>query len=276
MQQKVNSPRYLAFLDILGFKDLIENNDLSYLEKLYDKFEPSLLFTFAFTNLGYRVKHLDSNQLPPVEETHLNSIIISDSIIIWTDGVDQNSFISIISAVRHQLFLSMQLGLPLRGFITMGDLSIRWGKHEKSTKINSYTTILGKALTTAYVMQGKLNSMGCIVDDDCISQFKKNTLPKNEDGTTPLSIESLQEFIFLKKYTPPMKNSKVAEKYVVNWTHYFGPRLTEKEVREAFSAHNKICDSWDVEEKILNTLKFLKDTGDDYNEFRASLKSKKI
>lgn len=34
------SLKYFAFLDILGFKDLIQNNSLDYVIELYDKFSP--------------------------------------------------------------------------------------------------------------------------------------------------------------------------------------------------------------------------------------------
>lgn len=265
--------RYLAFLDILGFKDLIEANSLDYLTTLYKKFEPALLYSFSMTNTAFRLENIESSKLPKLPDMHLNSLIISDSVIIWSDNDNANSFVDIIAAVRHFLNLSFVLGLPLRGAITVGSLSIIAGKHTHSAKFNSYNTILGDSLTKSYTMQGKLNIAGCIVDDDCIEHFKNDTSLEPGDGS-PLTISILEKMNFLKKYRVPMKGGKIEDKFLINWTHYYGHRLTPTEVRNAFSAHNKKCDVWEVEEKIQNTLNFLTATDKDYNDFKEYMNIK--
>lgn len=37
---------------------------------------------------------------------------------------------------------------------------------------------------------------------------------------------------------------------------------TEEDIRNSFSMHNKCVDSWEVEQKIINTIKFFNETRD--------------
>ena len=92
---------YIAFLDILGFKDLIENNKLDDIIKLYEKFEPTLLFSMALTNLEWRKNNLDTSELPGIDNMPLNSLMISDSILIWTDSDDGKEFLQLLNTVKY-------------------------------------------------------------------------------------------------------------------------------------------------------------------------------
>jgi hypothetical protein len=270
--------KYLAFLDILGFKDLIQNNELDYVTELYEKIEPSILYSMAVASMGKRLDMQregkeDILRIFGIEETSLDSLVISDSIIIWTEDDHPNSLFELISIVKHHLYLSMTFGVPLRGAITVGELSIKTGQHKETHRLNSYTTILGKPLTNAFVLENKLNSSGCIIDDKCIETFNQY-YESEEKGKKPISIGFLEEINFIKKYLAPMKNGEVKEQYMVNWTHYLGPRLTEQIIRDSFSMHNKNCNDWSVEEKIRNTVQFLNDTESDYIKFVDMMKNK--
>ena len=265
--------KYLAFLDILGFKDLIENNELSYLKELYERIELGVMYSMAVSNIEHRLERKNDYKLPPIEKTHLNSLVISDSIVIWTDDASPRSFVEIISTVAAYLNHSMSEGLPLRGAISMGEIAIKAGTHSETNKLNSYTTVLGKALTKAYLLENKVNCAGCIIDDLCISYYQGHYEMAQEPK--PVSIKMLEKLNLLKKYAIPLKAGDVTEHYTINWTQFMGNRrLNESEVRDAFSKHNKTCNKWEVEEKIVNTLNFLKDTSDDYELLTKMMKSR--
>jgi len=51
----------------------------------------------------------------------VNSIIISDSVVIWTDDNSMKSFVDIIAVLRHLLNYSLKMGLPLRGSLVEGN-----------------------------------------------------------------------------------------------------------------------------------------------------------
>lgn len=254
----MTNTKYIAFLDILGFKDLIENNKIEVVEKLYDTFQNGLVKSFAFTNLqGSRTENDKFKEYADIEKTILNSLIISDSIIIWTDDDDYKNFLELVLAVKFFMYLSIGSGLPLRGAISCGELSIKNGKHKESPKFNSYTTILGLALTRAYVLESKSEWSGCVIDEKCAELFQNKVETKSENVIT---LSSLEKFDILRKYKVPLKSGEVKEYYTVNWTHFNGPRITPKKLLESFKSHNKKINDWSVQHKIQNTLKYLSDT----------------
>lgn len=258
-----NPIRYLAFLDILGFKELIENNSLEDVEELYKKFEPSILYSMAKTNIDFLLydKKPEGMRVAPIEITNLNSLVISDSLIIWTDDNDPNRFIQLIMTVKHHLHFSMKLGIPLRGSITSGQLSLKFGNHEKSPKQNSFATILGLPLTRAYMLENKADWSGCFIDNSCIEEYKKQVELSLNDNPNCANLDTLIKLDLLNKYLVPMKSGQLQEFYCLNWTNYFlNDRFTEVEVRNSFKAHNKISDNWAVEMKIRNTTDYLKAT----------------
>ena len=272
MKQQI---RYLAFLDILGFKDLIENNNLEEVVKLYEKFEPSLLFSIAVANIKYRLEHLDGPlTLPTAEQTHLNSLFISDSIIIWTDDDNPNRFVEIISVVKQHMKLAIELGFPLRGAITCGELAIKTGTHNKSSKLNSYNTILGLPLTKAYLLENTAEWSGCIIDDNTINHYNEQVEFYKKTQSNTLDLNGLIQIDFIKPYKVPMKSGRIKEYYTVNWTHFMGPRLNENVIRKSFNKHNKKTDEWSIENKIRNTINYYRATKKDYDKFVNILEKK--
>ena len=267
----MSQTKYIAFLDILGFKDLIENNKLDEIETLYDTLQKSVLFSFAVSNPEHRLKK-KGEDLPSIGETNLNSLVISDSIIIWTDDDSQGSLLELLLAVKYFMYFSMQSGFPLRGGISSGELIVKSGRHEKSPKFNSYTTLLGLSLTRAYIIESKSEWSGCILDEKCVEHFS-NKLKSYDSKVADL--EFFEKMDIIRSYEVPMKSGPVKKYYAINWTHFNGPRLTTTQVRKAFQSHNKSVTDWAVQNKIKNTLKFLADTKKGYKELVIRFTEKK-
>jgi len=262
---------YIAFLDILGFKDLIENNQLDDVIKLYDKFEPSLLYSMAFTNLEWRSKNLKNSDLPGLDNMPLNSLMISDSILIWTDSDSGKDFIQLLNTVKYHFQLALSYGVPLRGAITFGELAIKSGVHEKSNKMNGFSTILGKPLTKAYILENQAEWSGCIVDQDCIDYYNDYV----GDDELPADTEFLEQMTMLKRYKVPMKSGELKEYYTVNWTTFGNKRVERDSIRKSFSKHSKRVNNWAVETKILNTLRYFDETESDHENFVAFMDKRK-
>ena len=121
----MENSKNVAFLDVLGFSDFVDNNDHSVLINIYNN-----IFTI-FTTLGLacgQVKFVNNNgsgyATPDVSYMNVNSLIVSDSIILWTDNSSPKSFEDIVSCVRQTLSLSFVSGLPLRGSIVEGQFHV--------------------------------------------------------------------------------------------------------------------------------------------------------
>lgn len=138
----------VAFLDVIGFKSIVCNNDISLLEQYYN---------------------IIQNQLKDLKilKKEIDSFIVSDSIILIT-GTNIEDFISmLISIAKIQAILGTQ-NIWLRGGISIGKLHF-----DKNSPL-----IVGEGLINAYTLEEKLAIVPRIlIDTKIINHFKTS---KNE------------------------------------------------------------------------------------------------
>ena len=246
--------RYVLFLDILGFKDLIEKNSMEEVENIYkhqviETIGPALKDGFSSYNIPYVTQEiLDGNALQDTVHGEFNIHIMSDSIIIWTDNDLTASLIKLCAFATSFLSWCLILGVPLRGAISKGYVS------EMKTYANAtfQSCVVGTGIVNAYQLEGKQNWMGCIVDKKCINELNLEVLEK---------INSPHEITSIVKYNVPIKGNAVSEEYVINWVHTIHREIIEDNLdffNDCFSRFNKNIEIDAVKDKIRNTLDFYK------------------
>ncbi|HEY0828408.1 MAG TPA: hypothetical protein VGE40_09960, partial [Bacilli bacterium] len=219
---------FVAFLDILGFKSLINENSNDELEELYDK-----IFSDKIFNL--------------FKENKVNFISISDSYVLYTQNNTYTSLLQIISAVGVLFTISMANGLPLRGAITVGRIFTRKNKFNKINQFN----VFGKPLVRAYELESEQEWAGCRIDPQCFLSL---------GDKMEYSINRLIDFKFIIKYRVPLKDNVYSEEYVLNWTNFHVTSLggtNRLNIDLKFSMHRKKINSFAVKLKISNTVDFL-------------------
>jgi len=253
--------KYIAYLDILGFKDLVNNNTPERVYELYEK-TFSNLFTLALTNGIVQSNDVDSSGLISLKinpnSIKVNSLFISDSIIVWTDDNSLTSFITVVEVVRTFLNYMFITGIPLRGSIVEGHLD-KISRKMNSPKDNSQTTLIGKGLVSAYVKEGLQNWSGCVVDESCINAYN-NGLEKFNEDVENIKFDKLIEKKVLLKYNVPYKNGKKQikkEEIVINWTTIKGSKMKSDHVAYKFNEFNKGVEDKNVKIKIKNTTDFI-------------------
>lgn len=125
---------YVAFLDILGFKNIVKEQDCDYIyetmNKLHDLTKHSLNFN-GFDIMAYeKIKH----------------IILSDSIVIYIESDIEDSFVALMHVcyLLQQHLASLEYPIFLRGGITKGPLCF------------DDTIVFGNALTQAYLLENNI------------------------------------------------------------------------------------------------------------------------
>jgi hypothetical protein len=239
----------VAFLDILGFKNLVYNSEHSKLIKVYQNL--LLPIVQISSSLG-KVKVIENGAVADTSKAVVNSIVVSDNIILWTPDASKISFDNIVSVVLILLVSSIYTGIPLRGSISMGPLSMISETNKIDNKLFwNISAVFGKSLVDAYNLEKDQQWSGCIID--------KRLYNDNKDP-------ELERFEYLKKsdkvmiYNVPFKcKGKYIEisHYAIDWPRGNEPPPTENMVRNAFSLHNKSIEDEDVKIKIENTIKFL-------------------
>lgn len=223
--------RTVAFLDVLGFKDKIENYSASELGK---KYSSALYFALE----KYSVPGDFSNEasfFPNMEQTDKFCInyVFSDSIILTSFDDTEDSCLKLL-VFTYRLMRSMIVqGFTIRGGISFGEMFV---------DINN-SIFVGTALVKAYELESQQNWVGTLIDDNIIEKF-----PTIFNGKH--SHSKYLDYLFVK-YNVPLKKGKISEKRVINWRYNL---IIEQGTKSLFKRTNE----WSAKNKIDNTLLFSK------------------
>lgn len=256
----MDEEKYVLFLDILGFKDLINNNTVEEVKEIYDKqviksIGPSLFMAKYIYDIELDIEFdTRGNILKDSRQNLLDIHIMSDSIIIWTKDTEVETFRKLLCFTSVFLNNTFICGVPLRGAISIGTIS------ELITPINNIfqSCVIGKGIVNAYNLEGKQNWMGCIIDDKCMKKIPPNYIE-------PLIASSKYPIV---KYKVPIKKKNSKGKivfdseinYVINWTNI--PGIIQDNIeffKDNFSRFNKNIEIKDVKNKIQNTFNFFQE-----------------
>lgn len=255
----VENEKFVLFLDILGFKDLIEKNSAEEVKKIYEQqviktIGPSIHAASHIYGFPMSINHVvDGNTLKDSVQDIFQIHIMSDSIIIWTKDTSNENLTKFISFTSIFIAMTFSLGVPLRGAISKGYVS------ELITPVNNIvqSCVVGTGIVNAYQLEGKQNWMGCIVDKSCFTNIP--------DSVIDIMISS--KLSSLAKYRVPIKKKNHKNKlvydaetnYVVNWTNL--PDILKNDIKffeDNFSRFEKSIEHKDVKQKIKNTFDFYK------------------
>lgn len=218
------SQPYVAFLDVLGFRELVKNNTHQELVEIYKR-----LVNFQVEFYEHYHREIEKQKTEKFGEyfkpTGLRLVNISDSILLWTKDSKENSLLELANAVKFLMSTSISIGIPLRGAIVKGDIEIL--EKEKSM------SIIGIGLVNAYEAEGKQNWAGCSISHGIFTYLwsVKNVILEQE---SPHRFEKLDS-LFVETDIP-FKDKK-RKGYVINWAKNL--ELSEDQIRDSFSKYNK-------------------------------------
>ena len=251
---------YVAFLDVLGFDSLVRHNSHEILKQVYsDALMEGLCL--GLSNGNYCISERDGNRYftNDVDSTPVNSLVVSDSIIIWSNDDASDSFRNIVSVVRGIMAHSCFKGLPLRGAIEVGPVSWNYGQFDSPT-FNVQQSVYGLGLCKAYELEKLQEWSGCAVSDAAIARFESMTTGNRAKS------QGLEELISQKnlcRFEVPFKE-RPRLMYAIDWVNHPEVQARSETVRQAFYDHNKLSgqngldESSSISKKIENTLCFVR------------------
>lgn len=227
--------RAVGFLDILGFKNLIETTPLDELATHYEQL-------IAQARAYVRPTALDGDH-PTLFPNRPNRIpwctqhIFSDSIIlVANDDTDAGCLELLLYTWRlEQMFLAA--GMPLRGAVDYGEMY---------SNANS-GVFLGTALSTAYRSEMEQDWIGICINEPVAERYTELFGHiRNE--------QNLLSEIF-KLYPIPLKNGATKRLHTVNWRYNY---IVEKGTRSLFQSNSDPS----VQRKQKNTLAYAREIVD--------------
>jgi hypothetical protein len=137
--------RFVAFFDILGFKDLVENNThLNVLDKLYSLKKTLSHIEDPTNNKGLAEKEMDKDQT--------KVITFSDSIIVFSKSDKYNDALKVIYDAYNIVRDSVEKGIPIKGSIAYGQITVDFNK----------SLFFGKPIIDAYLLHEELQMITAI------------------------------------------------------------------------------------------------------------------
>jgi hypothetical protein len=147
---KIDNVRFIGFLDIMGFKDLVARKSHEEVKQMLHtmvSLNKSLESVFGKP----RVKAVDRKQL----ESRIRSATFSDSIMFISQDDSMEDFLQLSFALSIFQEASLQRGAPTKGAMSIGMLTADFEN----------SIFFGQPLIDAYLLQDQLKYYGIIADN---------------------------------------------------------------------------------------------------------------
>lgn len=244
---------YVAFLDILGFKKISDVHSGEHLKSLCEKF--CGIIEHGLSNGRYVLSRDGDTEYirPDTSQATINSLLVSDSVLMWTSDDSAKSFDNIIEGVRSLLAFSIIGRIPLRGAISIAPRKLlleQWPREIHGFK----DSLFAKAFDDAAKAEKEQEWCGCEITKAAIECYRKNC------GQAPLGKKSILS------YPVPRKEGQ-SDGYVIDWVNHPQAGIKVQNVTNAFARPiNPNAKKWEkfkidewprVAIKLTNTIRFV-------------------
>jgi hypothetical protein len=235
-----------CYLDVLGFKNKLKNKSDDEQVKILNSLFGCISFSIP-ESLSFQA---ESNRgVIDLETINTNSILISDSLIVWTNDCEGKSMIEFIYRIQRILRNTFLAGFPLRGTIEYGSIYHEERRIPTQISYNHFELLGGDALMRAYEGEREFQWMGCTISKDCVHHISNI---HKLDEQSPLSNGVIIE------YAAPKKGAESESFYVINWVDIVVAAWHQRNLIKDLFMQNCLAESFPlVEQKIYNTQKFI-------------------
>ncbi len=238
---------YLAYFDLLGFKEFIQNNSETQINIRMAHFfrDIELALTYNHTKPNPNNPH---ELIADLSYAKLNCLNISDTVLYWTNECNIELLNDlIITCFLFNTKFNMD-NFPVRGCIIKGTMNKISGEIRHNSNNTSYSVQCpyGKALVNAHIKAESQSWAGTVLDGSIVNDLL---------GTNYQSILTN----YCHKYNVPYKTPINKEEYVLKLVENIqSPEAFSnaiKSIYNVFNLDNKSTDS--VKIKIYNTIRFI-------------------
>lgn len=153
--------KYVAFLDILGFKDKLRNLKHTGAKDYIGKYSTCIYNVFMNTNLNHEI----------------NGYIVSDSVILYSKDTDPNSLKTLIKMIKEICRSEFtKNGILIRGAIAKGEFDkIPATELPKLQK----QLIVGQAYVDAYLLENSVKVIGINLSQEVYQDIINANIPND-------------------------------------------------------------------------------------------------
>lgn len=180
----ITTNRFVCFLDIMGFKDMVMRNSH---KDIYDILQEFSKDRETLENVKSLPKHFEADSLKTVS--------FSDSIVVFTKSDSLKCFELLSMSVSWLFATALSKGIPLKGAIALGEMSIN----------SSRQIFFGQPLIDAYLLEEDVAFYGIVIHNTVEKFYNLNFKDLN-----PVVSERYKECM------TPLKSGKISHK-ILDW-----------------------------------------------------------
>lgn len=154
---EVTNNRFVGFLDIMGFKDLVMRNTHNNVYNIMQKIS-------EFTRVNLEIKWNNNPDL-------VRSSLFSDSLVLYSKDNTHASLYSIICTIANLSHLLLSEEIPFKGALAFGEMSMDFDK----------SIFFGQPLIDAYLLQEEVCFYGNVIHGTAQKIIENYTLPFVEE-----------------------------------------------------------------------------------------------
>lgn len=158
MKWKIKDQRFIAFFDILGFKDIVDKESHDSVIELLKKFNSNIKTAQDIDSV-----EVNNNLGFEILEDQTTHISFSDTILLVSKGSTQEDLFKLLMDAWRMFFLSLSMHVPIKGAMSFGTLTI-----DKDNSI-----FVGKPLINSYLLHEDMHFLGMILDHEVEKKVKE-------------------------------------------------------------------------------------------------------
>jgi hypothetical protein len=189
---------FVAYLDIMGFKDRVFREKHEDVKKMLDSLRPAIetIEKEARKRLEDQIKLKDNGKKGDTDPSSVFPVSFSDSIILFSNNDSDDSADRIIVDTAYIFSEAIEHEIPMKGSIAFGEMTV---DIERSL-------FFGKPLIDSYELHKELQIYGIALHHTAQKQLRqlKNTGVKDS---------------LVSDYLVPMKSGKIKHHFV-NWPYF--------------------------------------------------------
>lgn len=187
---------FVAFLDIMGFKDRVFREEHKDVKKMLESLRPAIeeIEKEAKKRLQGQITLQEKEKTANTASSFIFPVSFSDSIILFSSDDSSDSGVDIILDAAVILSEAIKNEIPMKGAIAFGEMTVDIDK----------SLYFGKPLIDAYELQNELQLYGIVLHHTAEKRFKD------------LKMEHILGSSLAGNYSVPMKSGKI-NYHFLNW-----------------------------------------------------------
>lgn len=266
--------RIVAFIDVLGFKVLVENVSQPKLVEIYRELQSAARLQTTRPVFPEDHRRFDADAYYEDHEISrkrvVNVVMASDSIVVYSATDAYPDALAVGAAVRGLLVAGFRNGVALRGALAIGELD-EIDLEDDTLNGENWTArfagLVGLGLVRAFELEARCNWSGAILHPDLVAHLDATVLGEHEDGAFT-ALDLFSTHLALQTQAPIKARRPDGDTEINNETHWaiHWPFVTDSEERSisedqvasAFTSFGRTERSADVEAKRDETIAFMR------------------